>query len=163
MAQTDAEKLFYQAVLKFDQGDITASVDLLNDLVARFPEFGKAYNYLGEIYFLFFKDAVAAETHFKKAIIASPEFSDSYINYVKLLLSRERFAEANANLNKVAEIPGAKKQNVYEQYGVMNELQSKYDDAVSFYIKAIGFSFSDEEIIACEKAIARCKIKKKYL
>jgi hypothetical protein len=36
------------------------------------------------------------------------------------------------------------------------------DEAVEAYRKAILASFSDETIMACEKGIHRCEVKKKY-
>ena len=104
-----------------------------------------------------------AEEHFKNAISSSPEFTESYIYYAALLLSQERFAEMNAHLNKVSEIPGAKKHAVYELFGRMNELMGKYDEAINFFKKAIVQTFSDEDIVSYEKAIARCNTKKKYV
>lgn len=163
MVQTEAEKQFYKAVSNMEEGNIAGATDLLLELTSRFPEFGKAYSYLGVIYFRHFKDAATAESHYKKAISSSPEFTESYINYSALLLSQERFAEMNANLNKVSEITGVKKDKVYELFGLMNELQAKYDEAIGFYKKAIGITFSDEDLGLYEKAINRCNAKKKYL
>lgn len=163
MIKADAEKLFYQAVNKFEQGDIPAAADLFSEVVFRFPDFGKSYNYLGVIYFIYFKDSFTAESQFKKAIASSPEFTESYINYAALLLSQERFAEMNAQLNKVSEISDVKKNKIFEQFGLMNEIQGKYDDAVDFFKRAIAYTFSDDELASYEKAINRCQTKKKYL
>lgn len=163
MIVAEQEKLFYQAINKLKQGDIPASVDLLLDLTTRFPDFAKANNYLGEIYFNYFKDADAAEVYFKKAIAAAPAFTSSYINYARVLLEQERFTELNANLNKVSEIPGAEKDKVNELFGLMNELQGKYEPAIQYYKKAITLTFSNEDLSKYEQAIARCEIKKKYV
>lgn len=160
---TEAEKHFYQAVNKFEQGDITAAADLFSDIVMRFPENGRAWCYLGIIYFRNFKDAVSSESNFKKAILFSPEFSESYIHYAALLLSQERFAEMNANLNKVSEIAGVNKSKVFELFGMMHEVQGRLDDAIGFYKRAIASTFSEDDLASCEKAIARCNTKKKYL
>ncbi len=160
---TEAEKQFYQAVNKFEQGDIAAAADLFSDIVLHYPENGRAYSYLGIIYFRNFKDTVAAESNFKKAVLLSPEFSESYIHYASLLLSQERFAEMNANLNKVSEIPGVNKSKVFELFGMMHEVQGRLDDAIGFYKRAITSTFSDDDLTACEKAISRCNTKKKYL
>lgn len=163
MIQAEAEKLFYLATNKLQAGDVPAAVDLLSDLTSRFADFGKAYNYLGEIYFLNFKDSATAELHFKKAISTSPEYTATYISYSKLLLVQERFAEMNANLNKASEIAGVKKNELNEQFGFMNELQGKYDDAIVFFKKAITYTFSEVELADYEKSINRCNLKKKYI
>jgi tetratricopeptide (TPR) repeat protein len=163
MSLSLSEKLFYEAVSAFNEGKVIAAADLFLELTERNPDFGKAHAYLGWIYFQHFKDPVLAEEHFKSAISSSPEFTETYIYYAALLLSQERFAEMNAHLNKVSEIPGVKKNDAYEQFGKMNELIGKYEEAIDFYTKAIKSTFSDEDIASYEKAIARCNIKKKYL
>ena len=163
MKLAESEKLFYEAISAFNEGEIIASADLFSELTEQFPDYGKAHAYLGLLYFQHFKDPVIAEEHFKNAISSSPEFTGSYIFYAALLLSQERFAEMNAHLNKVSEIPGAKKNEMYEQFGKMNELMGKFDEAIDFYKKAIKSTFSEEDILSYEKAIARCNIKKKYL
>jgi tetratricopeptide (TPR) repeat protein len=163
MSLSESEKLFFRAVNTFNNGDVLAAADFFSELAERFPDFGKAHGYLGVIFFQHFKDPVAAEEHFKNAISSSPEFTESYLWYAGLLLSQERFAEMNAHLNKVSEIPGVKKNAAHELYGKMNEMMGKYDEAIDFYKKAIKYTFSEEDILAYEKAIARCNTKKKYI
>ena len=163
MSLSESEKLFFKAVRTFNEGDVVAAADLFSELAERFPDFGKARGYLGVLFFQQFKNPVAAEEHFKNAISSSPEFTESYIYYAELLLAQERFAEMNAHLNKVSEIPGVKKNAAYELYGKMNEMMGKYDEAIDFYKKAIVHTFSDEDIVSYQKAIARCNIKKKYI
>ena len=163
MRLTAAEKLFYEAITAFNEGKIIPAAELFLELTEQSPDFGKAHAYLGLLYFHYFKDPVVAEEHFKNAISSSPEFTESYIFYAALLLSQERFAEMNAHLNKVSEIPGVKKNDMYEQFGRMNELMGKLDEAIDFYKKAIKCTFSDEDIVSYEKAIVRCNIKKKYI
>jgi len=163
MSLSDSEKLFFKAVSTFKEGDIVAAADLFSELAEKYPDFGKAHGYLGLLYFNHFKDSVLAEEDFKNAISSSPEFTDSYLFYAALLLSQERFAEMNAHLNKVSEIPGVNKNTVYELFGRMNERMEKYDEATDYYKKAIKYTFSDEDIALYEKAIARCNTKKKYV
>lgn len=163
MSQSEAEKLFFRAASKLEEGNISEAADLFSELISGYSDFGKAYNYLGLIYFHHFKDLHAAETNFKTAIALSPEFSESYVNYASLLLAQERFAEMNANLNKASEIAGVRKDKVFEQFALMHELQEKYDDAVNFYKKAILATLSDNDLILYEKAINRCNVKKKYM
>ncbi len=162
MSLSESEKLFFKAITALNSGDVLAAAELFTDLAERFPDFGKAQCYLGLLFFQHFKDQVVAEKHFKNAISSSPEFTESYLYYSELLLSQERFAEMNAHLNKVSEIPGVKKNVAYELYGKMNELMGKYDEAVDYYKRAIKYTFSDEDIISYEKAMARCNTKKKY-
>lgn len=158
----EAEKLFIQAEERLRRGEISSAFELLYNLTQQFPEFGKAFALLGKIYNQKFNDLESSEICLKKAISLSPEFSNSYLDYAEVLITKERFTETLATLNKVMEIPGVRKDKAFILYGMMNELQGRYDDAMAFYKKAILNSLSDEEIQSAEKAISRCLSKKKY-
>jgi len=159
---TEPDKLFYQAERLLQEGDIQPAGDILMQTVSRFPEYGRAHSLLATIYHRHLHDIPNAEVFYKKAIALSPEFTPSYIGLAEIFLLHERYPELIANLNKAIEIPGIQKDKVYEQFGRMNELQVKLEEAISNYKKAIFYSFRDEDIISYENAIRRCVKKKNY-
>lgn len=161
-AVAEAEKILYRANLALEQGDVDAAIDILQELIGIYPEFGKAYSTLGSIYFSKFSDLVNAESNFKKAIQFSPEFSASYLGYADLLIQQEKFTEALAVLNKASSLPGVRKDRINYFQGLINELQSKFDEAIASYKKAIAVTLSEDDFVKYEKAITRCLTKKKY-
>ena len=69
----------------------------------------------------------------------------------------------NAILNQANELKGVRKDLVYEKMAMLMESQGRYDEAIATFKKALLASFSDEEILKCEKGINRCNLKKKHL
>jgi tetratricopeptide (TPR) repeat protein len=118
--------------------------------------------WMGHIKATYFKDDAGAEKLFNAAIEADASYSETYLFFAELLFRHERFAELNAVINKASAISGVSKDKVNHFSGLLNEAQGKFEEAVSFYKKAILSSFDNELINVYEKAIERCNLKKKY-
>ena len=161
-ATAEAEKILFSANEKLAHGNISEALDILSELVGIYPEFGKAYFAMGNIFTVNFNDFTSGETHYKKAISLSPDFSAAYLAYAELLIQEERYTESLAVLNKSLEIVGVKKDKANFLFGMMYELQGKFEDAMSYYKKAISVTLSEDIISQCEKAMNRCNLKKKY-
>ena len=157
----EAEKLVYSAgqLLESEQAGDAAS--LLHDCIIRFPDTGKAYAMLGYIYQRHFKEQVASEEYFRKAMTLAPDYTDTYIYYADALLIQERMTEMTAILNKALATTGADKNRIYYYFGMMNERMSKYEEAVENYQRAIIFCLHDKEMELYQKAVARCLTKQK--
>ncbi len=161
-ATAEAEKILFNANEKLAQGLVSEALDILLELTGIYPEFGKAYFVMGNIFTLNFNDLLSGEKHYKKAISLAPDFAPSYVAYAEMLLQQERFTEALAVLNKSLEIAGVKKDKANFLFGMMYELQGKFEDAIAFYKKSISITLSDDIILQAEKAMNRCNLKKKY-
>ena len=161
-ATAEAEKILFKANEKLALSQVSEALDILLELTGIYPEFGKAYFMMGTIYTNSFSDFTTGESYFKKAISLTPEYSATYLAYAEMLIQQERFTEAIAVLNKSLEMPGVKKDKANYLFGMMYELQTKFEDAISYYKKAISLTLSEEIIALCEKAMNRCNLKKKY-
>lgn len=159
---TEADKSFYQAEDLIRKGFINEAADILNSLNTRFPDYGRAYCLLGSVYHQQLHDFTMAETLYKRGINLSPEYTRTYIWLAEILLMHERYPELIALLNKAVELPGMQKDKVFDQFGKMNELQMKLEEAINFYKKAIHYSFNDDDINGYETSIRRCLKKKNY-
>jgi tetratricopeptide (TPR) repeat protein len=159
---TEADKLFGNALRLLASGDVAAAAELLASVTEKFPSHGKSWNELGNIFQYELHDPDSAEECYKKAMEVTPGLPEAYLGYADVLFSKQRFAEVNAMLNKVMEIPGVRKDIALYKAGLLQESQGRYDEAIETFRDAIMVSFSDEEIILCEKAINRCNTKKKY-
>ncbi len=155
----EADKMFFTADQKISEGNISDAADLLFKVIESYPEYGRAYNHLGYLYENMFKDTVTAEKYYKEALSKAPEFAATYLNYAVILSSQERFAELNAILNKSLEVPGIQKDKVYNEFGIMFEIQGKYNDAINSFKKAVNYSLNENEIELYEKSINRCQHK----
>ncbi|HNQ11863.1 MAG TPA: hypothetical protein PKH65_03255 [Bacteroidia bacterium] len=160
---SEADNYIYRINKLLQEEDLSAAFDLLSEMLQKFPDHGIAHALTGKLYKEYGQDNIKAEQHLKKAIQLSPTHLESYIRLSDLFLWQERTNELIALLNKALEVPGPVKDRVYEKFGLMNELQLKFDDAIVHYKKAISNSLSLEDIKKYEQSIERCVYKKKYL
>lgn len=160
---SDADKLYSNAMQLLEKGDYPAAAVLFDEITSRYENYGKAWCELGNLLQYQLNDSDGAETCYTKAMEVAPGYSPSYLGYADVLFSKEKFAEVNAILNQAMEIEGVRKDLALYKSALLMESQSRYDEAISTYMKAILASFAEEEIIRSEKGINRCNIKKKYL
>ena len=158
----EADKMFFAADQMIASGDIAEATELLLKLVEKYPSYGRAYNHLGYLYENKYKDVATAEKYYKLALSHSPEYPATYINYAVILSSQERFPELTALLNKALEVLGISKDKVYNEFGIMCELQGKYEEAIGMYRKAISYALKDDDIERYDKSIKRCNLKMSY-
>ncbi len=161
MINLDAEKLIYSATLLIQEKQAGEAASLLQDCLLRFRDAGKAHALLGHIYDRYFIEPITAEDHFKKAMVLAPDFTGTYLYYAEALLRQERYTEMTAMLNKSLETTAAAKNDIYFLFGMMNEMQSKYEEAVEDYQRAVLYSLDSVSIAGYQKAITRCIDKQK--
>ncbi len=127
---------------------------------ARQPENGKAKWLEAKILHKFLKEFARAEELYKQAMRLEPSLEGVLVDYAELLVRLERYAEAIAVLNRAAEIPGVEKDKVDRLFGLLNERQEKFDDALQHFTKAMLYTFSDEQMATLQKDIERVMRKK---
>ncbi len=155
-----AEKQFLKARTFLHEGKVEESLQELNLILARQPEFGKGQALLGHLLYHYFRDFTNAEEAFRKAMRQSPNHDETYLDYAALLLQLERFTETIAVLNKAMEVPGIEKDKVYRLFGMLSERQERWEEAIDYYSKALLFTFSVEAITGYEEDINRVLKKK---
>src|SRR5690606_36367455 len=101
--------------------------------------------------------------NFKTAIAMSGVPAEGLLNYARLLLNQERYAEALSILNRAMEISEVRKDMSYLLYGNLYEMQSKINDAAGYYKKCLTSTLSNTLLEEAEAALKRCDIKKKYI
>jgi tetratricopeptide (TPR) repeat protein len=155
----DLDRLFFKADNDIKDGLIAEAFDTLSYIIEQDLEYGKAYNHLGWIYETKYKNFGKAEECYKLALKYSPEYTAIYINYAILLSTLEKFDELNPILERALKVPGINKSKIWNEYGIMYELQARYQDAVEAYKKGIQTSLVDEDIDRFQKSITRCRKK----
>lgn len=160
---SEADQLFARAMGLLHGGEIIPAADLFSTITDKFPEYGKAWCELGALLNEQLSDKEGAADCFKKCIEVNPAYSPAYLGYADILFETGKFAEANAILNQAMELTGVRKDLVLLKTALLMESQSRYDEAVATYKKAILTSFSESAIQKGEKGIGRCEVKKKYL
>ena len=80
-AELETEEMFAQADRLLNEGVIMEAVEKLSQILKRNPRFGKAYNHLGWVYEMKYKNIARAEEYYKAAMSYAPNYNASYLNY----------------------------------------------------------------------------------
>lgn len=155
----ELDKLFFQADEDIKNGKIIDAFDTLSYIIEQDTEYGKAYNHLGWIYETKYKDYPKAEECYRLAIKYSPEYNAVYLNYAIVLSTLKKFPELEDLLSKALEVPGINESKIWNEYGIMYELQGEYENAITAYKKAIQISLINEDITRYQHSIKRCRDK----
>jgi|GEM_PF-1633621 len=160
---SEADKLFSEAMALLNRGEISGAANLFSEITERFPDHGKAWFELGNIHRIQLEDFESAGECYLKCMNALPAYAPAYLAYADVLFVLEKYAESNAIINQAMEIKGVRKDIALFKSALLMESQERFDEAITTYRKALLKSFSEDEILKCEKGINRCNLKKKHL
>lgn len=157
---TKLEEMLDQANLEIKNGKYEVASNILEKIIDIDANFGKAYNHLGYLYEVKFKEFEKGETLYKLCLEKSPLYPAVYYNYAVLLSTLGRFDDLKALLDTAITIPGVTLATMYNEYAIMHEQQGKLDDAIAYY-KKCGLHTLDKNVLNRAKdSIDRCKLKK---
>lgn len=156
----ELNKLFYRADNEIKDGLIGEAIDTLTHIIRQDAQFGKAYNHLGWIYETKEKDYQKAEECYRLALKYAPEYTPVYLNYAILLSTLKRYTELEEHLDRSLTVPGINESKIWNEKGIMYELQGRYGQAIEAYKKSIQLSLANDDIERFESSILRCKKKR---
>ncbi len=160
---TKLEELLNGANEDIKNGAFDEATNKLEKIIDMDPNFGKAYNHLGYLYEVKFKEFEKGETLYKLCLEKSPMYPPVYYNYSVLLSTLGKYDELGELLDTALNIPGITKSTIYNEYAIMYEQQGKLDQAIEFY-KKCGLDTLDKGVLERAKtSIERCKMKKELL
>jgi tetratricopeptide (TPR) repeat protein len=155
----ECETMLAQANTLIQEKRSQEAVELLSRILQRNPQFGKAYNHLGWVYEIDYRDYTHAEDYYKKAMQYEPEYSASYTHYARLLANCKRFDELKAHLDMTLTIPTVSNEAIYFEFGLMYEMQQDPETAIDYYVKAAMTTLESDKVTLYQKSIDRCKVK----
>ena len=157
---TRLEEMLASANTDIKNGHYEKAENTLEEIIKIDPNFGKAYNHLGYLYEVKFKEFDKGETLYKMCLEKSPMYPAIYYNYAVLLSTLSKWDELKELLDQAINIPGVTKSTVYNEYAIMYEQQGKLDQAIENYRNA-GLNTLDQATLdRAKSSIARCKSKK---
>lgn len=159
----ELEEKFYEADKMINDGRISDAAHLLEAILIEAPDFGKAHNHMGWLYETKFKNYTKAEEHYKLALKFSPDYPAGYYNYAYLLSTLRRYEELGKLLGDALTVPGISYATIYNEYGLLNEAQGKYDDAIHYFRLYIQNLYDIKNIESASESIKRCERKKQLL
>jgi len=154
------EDLLFEADGLIRDNKISDAVALLENIISRAPDFGKAYNHLGYIYETKLKELEKAEKMYRQCLAYTPEYPAVYFNLSIVLSSLGKFDEQQILLEKALAIPGVDKATIYNEIGIMHELKQDFNKAIEHYKKAINSTLLDNNLDIYKKSIERCRTKR---
>ena len=156
----EVEEKFLHADRLINEGKISEAARLLEEILAEVPDFGKAHNHMGWLYETKFKNYAKAEEYYRLALKFAPEYTAVYYNCAYLLSTLRKFEELEKLLEQAVKVPGINFATVYNEYGLMYEVQGKFDNAISSFRLCIKNSYDNKTIEAAAESIKRCERKK---
>jgi tetratricopeptide (TPR) repeat protein len=159
----DLEEKFLQADQLISENRLSEAAKMLEDILADVPDFGKAHNHLGWLFETKFKNLQRAEEHYRLSLKFSPDYIAAYYNYCYLLSSLRRFDDLEKLLEKAIGVSGVSYATIYNEYGMLREIQGQLDDAIHYFRLHIKNSFDGKSIETAAESIKRCERKKQLL
>ena len=159
----DIEEKFLQADQLIADNRLAEAAKMLEAILEEAPDFGKAHNHMGWLFETKFKNLQRAEEHYRLALKFSSDYTAAYYNYCYLLSSLRKFDDLEKLLERAIAVSGISYATIYNEYGLMREMQGLLDDAIHYFKLHIKNSFDAKTIETAADSIKRCQRKKELL
>lgn len=135
--------------------ELDNAIKLLFETIREYPQYGKAYNYLGWIYDAKQRRYNEAEILYKKCIELMPEYPAAYFNYLYLLNLFQRGEDAKQLINILNRMININRYRLLKEWAFMLEYTGCLDEAMSKQKEAFLAAVSNVEIEEAQKDMAR--------
>ena len=159
----DLEEKFLKADRLISENKLGEAAKMLEEILEEAPDYGKAHNHLGWLFETKFKNLTRAEEHYRLALKFSPDYTAAYYNYCYLLSSLRKFDELEKTLEHAIRVSGISYATIYNEYGLLREMQGELDDAIHYFKLHIKNSFDAKSIETAAESIKRCERKKELI
>ena len=162
MGDLKAEEMFLEADLLSDNDKNIESRDVLLELLADFPDYGRAHNLLGWLYQNKFSNNSKATIHYEMAMKYAPDFNGGFNNYAYLLVETNqydkmiKFGLDNINNDFVD------KAVIYNKLGQAYELKGQLVRALEAYNLSIKDTLNIQTLESMYAAKSRVKKKMNF-
>ena len=141
------ENLFIKADTLINEGKVSDAKEMLEDILAQCPDFGKAHNHLGWIHYNKLGNYDRAIYHYKLAMKFDSKYQAPYLNYTYLLVDLGKYKEAQEHINFAFQtLENVDYCNFYCELGRISELEGNYSIAFNYYLKSKNLAFSPQFI-----------------
>jgi tetratricopeptide (TPR) repeat protein len=159
----DLEEKFLKADRLISENKISEAAHLLDEILHEAPDFGKAHNHLGWLHETKFKNYEKAQEHYRLAIKFSPEYPAAHYNYCYCLSTLRKYDELEKVLEEAIKVSGINYATIYNEYGLLREIQGNFEDAIHYFKLHIKNTFDSKSIETAAESIKRCERKKQLL
>jgi tetratricopeptide (TPR) repeat protein len=153
------EELYLEAETDIRNNNFAEALRKYQSILYDEPASAPVHNSLGWLYKTQFDNYSKAESHYLAAMKCDPKYPHAWHNYAVLLTDMERYDELKKHLERCLDVMTIDKSWVYIRFGLMEELNLRFQDAIQYYEKAILVSLNDEKIKDYRNDIERCNSK----
>ena len=153
------EELYLEAEADIKNDNYVEAFRKYESILSEEPTHGPTLNSLGWLNKTQIENYKKAESYYLACIKTNPSYPHAYQNYASLLTDMERFEELTDLLQRCFGVAIIEKSWVYMRFGLMEELKLNFQEAISYYEKAILVTLSDEKIKDYQNHIDRCRNK----
>lgn len=159
MSDNRAENLFFEADQLIEENQIVEAKEMLIELLAEFPDYGRAHNHLGWLYNLKFNNYPKAKTHLELAVKFAPDYHAAYSNYAYLLIDMNLNDEMITFGEKVIQSSVVDKSTIYNKMGQAYELKGDVFNAYKHYKLAIKETINNKTLDSIYASLQRLRRK----
>lgn len=128
------ENQFIKADSLISDGNIADGKELLEEILSQYPDFGKAHNHLGWIYYNKLSNYDKGIYHYKLAMKFEPKYPAPYLNYTYLLIDIGRYEEAKQHIKFTMQtLENFDAPSFNSELGRMAEYEGQYIAAYNYY------------------------------
>lgn len=128
------ENLFIKADALISEGQVSEAKELLEEILEQCPDFGKAHNHIGWIYYNKLSNYEKGIFHYKLAMKFDPKYTAPYLNYTYLLVDIGRYNEAKEHISfSMKTLENVDYATLYSELGRIAELEFDYITAHTNY------------------------------
>lgn len=138
-------------------------IENLNYALSYNGEYAPALCLKGRLYANEIKDYVLAEEFFTRALAADITYSETYLQFARLLISLEQYDEAGNLLDQALTIKGVVKSELYQLKALCHESRADFEKAEKYITKAQECSFNTDWDTFLQKELKRISRKCKKL
>lgn len=141
------ENEFIKADRLISDGDVSRGKEIIEEILSDVPDFGRAHNHLGWIFYYKLYDYARAEYHYQLAMKFEPTYGAAYLNYAYLLVDLKRLDEAKTHIKFAIETVGKPDLGSYYcELGRLYEVELDFLRSYKYYNKAKYHSYSNSFI-----------------
>ncbi len=154
------ENEFIKADRLISDGDAAMGKEIIEGILSEVPDFGRAHNHLGWIFYYKLYDYARAEYHYQLAMKFEPTYGAAYLNYTYLLIDLKRLDEARKHIDfAINTVGNTDLGSYYCELGRLYEIELDFINAYKHYRKAQYHSYSNSFIDTLKLNAERVKDK----
>lgn len=141
------ENQFIKADTLISEAKISEAKELLEEILAQCPDFGKAHNHLGWIFHMKLSNYEKGLYHYKLAMKFEPKYPASYLNHTYLLVDMGRYSEAKQHIEQTLKnLENADKASYYSELGRIFEAEQNFMESYKYYKMSVSYAFNPQFI-----------------